>query len=232
MRISFSALLMAAALGSGWSQNANSLSLRALPYAYSALEPVIDSTTMLIHHTKHHQAYVTQLNAQLSAYPQLKDLSLEEIQQRMTEFNMAVRNNGGGHYNHTLFWSLMAPLGKGGEPSKELQSRIVSDFKSLEQFKVDFAAAGASRFGSGWAWLVWQPKAQKLAVVSTANQDNPLMPVIPEQDQGIPLLALDVWEHAYYLKYQNRRADYMKAWWTVVNWNEVNRRFSEAVGKK
>jgi Fe-Mn family superoxide dismutase len=204
---------------------ANPFTLAPLPYASDALEPAIDKETMEIHHGKHHQAYVNNLNAQVANYPQLAGMGLEEMMAKMSTFNTAVRNNGGGHYNHDLFWKLMAPIGKGGEPSAALKAAIERDFGSMEKMKEEFQKAGATRFGSGWAWLIVTPE-KKLAVTSTANQDNPLMDIM--EVKGQPVLALDVWEHAYYLKYQNRRGDYLKEWWKVVNWNKANALFAAA----
>ena len=194
-----------------------------LPYASNALEPAIDTQTMDIHYGKHHKAYVDNLNAQIKTYPELDQLSVEQIQAQISKYNTAVRNNGGGHYNHTFFWESLAPVAKGREPSAALLKKITADFGSLDAFKQKFNEAATTRFGSGWAWLIVQPDG-KLAVTSTPNQDNPLMDVVDQK--GTPLLALDVWEHAYYLKYQNRRADYSKAFWSVVNWNKVNARFA------
>ncbi|WP_017185827.1 superoxide dismutase [Alkalibacillus haloalkaliphilus] len=197
--------------------------LPELPYAYDALEPHIDQETMNIHHTKHHNTYVTKLNAALEGHADLQDKSLEELLQNLdslpSDIQTAVRNNGGGHANHTLFWSILSPNG-GGEPTGELADKIKEAFGSFDQFKEDFAAAGAGRFGSGWAWLV--VKNGNLEITSTPNQDTPVM-------EGItPILGLDVWEHAYYLKYQNRRPDYINAFWNVVNWDEVSKRYEEA----
>lgn len=196
-----------------------------LPYAADALEPVIDAKTMDIHYGRHHLAYINNLNAQTETTPELAKLSLEQMMQQMSKFNAAVRNNGGGHYNHQLFWELMAPVGKGGEPSATLKAAIERDFGSLDAMKTAFNQAAATRFGSGWAWLIVN-KDGKLQVTSTANQDNPLMDVVEEQGQ--PILALDVWEHAYYLNYQNRRGDYSQAWWQLVNWQKVNELFTAA----
>lgn len=200
--------------------------LPPLPYAYDALEPYIDARTMEIHHTKHHATYVNNLNAALeSADERLRNLSVEELLRRIDEvpesIRTAVRNNGGGHANHTLFWSVMGP-GGGGEPTGELAEAISSTFGSFENFKETFSKAAAGRFGSGWAWLV--VKDGKLEVTSTPNQDSPLM------EGQVPILGQDVWEHAYYLKYQNRRPEYIQNWWNVVNWAEVNRRYLEARG--
>lgn len=205
---------------------ANPFTLAPLPYAFDALEPVIDKETMQIHHGKHHQAYVNNLNAQVATYPELAKMSLEQIMAKISSYNMAVRNNGGGHYNHALFWTLMAPVGKGGTPSSALAKAIDRDFGSLDKMKEAFEKAGATRFGSGWAWVVVTAD-KKLAITSTPNQDNPLMDIA--EVKGTPILALDVWEHAYYLKYQNRRGDYLKEWWKVVNWDEVNRLFDQAM---
>jgi len=196
-----------------------------LPYAADALEPVIDAKTMDIHYGRHHLAYINNLNAQTESTPELAKLSLEQMMQQMSKFNAAVRNNGGGHYNHQLFWELMAPVGKGGEPSAALKAAIERDFGSLDAMKTAFNQAAATRFGSGWAWLIVN-KDGKLQVTSTANQDNPLMDVA--EVQGQPILALDVWEHAYYLNYQNRRGDYSQAWWQLVNWQKVNELFTAA----
>jgi Fe-Mn family superoxide dismutase len=197
--------------------------LPALPYAHDALEPHIDTQTMQIHHGKHHQAYVTNLNKALESAPEWAGKSIEEIVTNLDKLpegiRMAVRNNGGGHVNHTFFWQIMGP-GKGGAPSGALADAIASTFGSFDAFKEKFATAGATRFGSGWAWLV-KDASGKLEVMSTPNQDTPL------SDGKTPLLGCDVWEHAYYLKYQNRRPDYMAAWWNVVNWDEVARRFGK-----
>lgn len=200
--------------------------LAPLPYAYDALEPAIDKQTMEIHHGRHHKAYVDNLNAALADKPELAKLPLFELMKDAGKHGAAIRNNGGGHYNHMLFWQLMAPVGKGGAPSAALVKAIDRDLGGMEAFKKAFADAGAKRFGSGWAWLVVTAD-KKLAVTSTPNQDNPLMDVA--EVKGLPILALDVWEHAYYLKYMNKRGDYIGAWWTVVNWNEVNKRFDAAM---
>jgi len=200
--------------------------LPPLPYAPDALEPAIDATTMTIHHDRHHGAYVANLNGQIKSNPELAKLSLEALQGQISRFPVAVRNNGGGHWNHSQFWAVMAPAGEGGEPSAELLAAIEASFGSLNAMQTQFSQAAASRFGSGWAWLIRQPDGA-LAITSTANQDNPLMD-LAEIERGTPLIGLDVWEHAYYLNYQNRRPDYITAWWDLVNWNEVNRRFSTA----
>jgi len=190
--------------------------LPALPYDFGALEPHIDTQTMQIHHGKHHQAYVTNLNAALDKHPELHAKSLDDLLRDLNavpeDIRTAVRNNGGGHWNHSLFWKLMAP-NAGGAPTGVVADAINSSFGSFDKFKEQFQAAGVGRFGSGWAWLV--SSGSKLEIVSTPNQDNPLM----EGKRAI--LGVDVWEHAYYLKYQNRRPDYLAAWWNVVNWTEV-----------
>ena len=198
--------------------------LPPLPYAYDALEPAIDKETMTFHHDKHHQAYVDNLNKAVDADPALQGQSLEALFATMSKLPKAVRNNGGGHWNHSLFWELMAPHGQTGEPSAELAAAIDRDLGGFEKFQADFNAAGAGQFGSGWAWLIVQDG--KLKITSTPNQDNPLMDVADEK--GAVVLGADVWEHAYYLKYQNRRADYLKAFWSVVNWNKANALFAAA----
>jgi Fe-Mn family superoxide dismutase len=206
---------------------AEAFSLAPLPYAYEALEPVIDAQTMRIHHGRHHQGYVNNLNAAVKANPSLQGKSLEALMAEVQNHPPALRNNGGGHYNHALFWKLMAPQGQGGAPSQALAAQIGKDFGSMEAFKETFQAAGAQRFGSGWAWLVWT--GDKLVVTSTPNQDNPLMGDAPVK--GAPVIANDVWEHAYYLKHQNNRGAYLSGWWTVLNWNEANRLFEAATRK-
>jgi len=195
--------------------------LPPLPYAADALEPYIDKTTMEIHHGKHHGAYVTNLNKALESAPALQGQPVEKllaggVAAVPEAIRTAVRNNGGGHMNHSMFWQIMKH-GGGGQPSGDLATAISGTFGSLDGFKEKFAAAAMGRFGSGWAWLV--KKDGKLEIVSTANQDNPVM------DGAVPVFGLDVWEHAYYLKYQNRRAEYIAAWWNVVNWAEVEKRF-------
>ena len=194
--------------------------LPALPYRKDALEPHIDARTMEIHHTKHHQAYVNNLNAAIEKAPELASKSLDDLMRGITSVpeavRAAVRNNGGGHWNHSLFWQVMGS-GKGGEPSGKLADAIKSAFGEFSKFKEQFAAAGMGRFGSGWAWLI--NDGGKLSITSTPNQDNPLM------DGKTAILGLDVWEHAYYLKYQNLRADYITAWWNVVNWDAVAERY-------
>lgn len=193
--------------------------LPVLPYAYTALEPHIDARTMEIHHTKHHQAYIDKLNAALSKYPELADKPVEELLKDLNaipeDIRTAVRNHGGGHYNHSMFWKIMAP-NAGGQPSGKLAEMITAKFGSFDKFKEEFNTAAANRFGSGWAWLSID-KTGALTITSSANQDSPL------SDGLKPILGLDVWEHAYYLNYQNRRPDYMNAWWNVVNWTEVEK---------
>jgi len=195
-------------------------SLPALPYAFDALEPHIDARTMEIHHGKHHAAYVNNLNTALEKHPALQAKSVEELLRDINavpeDIRTAVRNNGGGHVNHTMFWQIMGPKG-GGAPTGAIAGAIDRSFGSFDAFKEQFAKAGVGRFGSGWAWLI--DAGGKLVVESTANQDSPLM------DGKKVVFGLDVWEHAYYLKYQNRRPDYITAWWNVVNWAEINQRF-------
>lgn len=202
--------------------------LAPLPYPADALEPVIDARTMEIHHGRHHKAYVDNLNAQAAQIPELAGMSLVEMQRQMSRFPTAVRNNGGGHFNHEFFWNLMTRPGSGGEPSKELAAAIERDFGSLDAMKQAFQQAGLSRFGSGWAWLIVRPDG-RLAITSTPNQDNPLMDLVPEAERGTPILGNDVWEHAYYLAYQNRRGDYLSNWWQVVDWNRVSAHYAEAI---
>ncbi|TMD60825.1 MAG: superoxide dismutase [Chloroflexi bacterium] len=197
--------------------------LPPLPYDYSALEPYIDTQTMQLHHDKHHGTYVTNLNNALKEQSQFASVSLEDLMRRINEvpesIRTAVRNNGGGHINHTMFWQIMKPNG-GGEPTGAIASAIQSAFGSFDAFKTAFNDAGAKRFGSGWAWLVLDSSG-KLQVTSTANQDSPFM------EGRYPVMGNDVWEHAYYLKYQNRRPEYLNAWWNVVNWDEISRRYEQ-----
>lgn len=198
--------------------------LPPLPYDYNALEPHIDEATMKLHHDKHHQTYITNLNAALEKHPELGNRSPEDLIRNLDsipeDIRAAVRNNGGGHVNHTMFWQIMKPQG-GGAPTGAIADLITQTFGSFEEMKKQFNEAGAKQFGSGWAWLVRSADG-KLQILSTANQDNPL-------SQGhFPILGNDVWEHAYYLKYNNRRPDYLNAWWNTVNWDEVNRRFEQA----
>ena len=201
-------------------------SLPKLPYGYDALEPHIDAQTMEIHHTKHHQAYIDKLNAALEGHTELQGMSVEELLQKIDTvpdmIKDAVKNHGGGHANHSLFWTILAPNGE-KEPTGDLATQISSDFGSFDEFTKKFNDAAATRFGSGWAWLV-RTKNGELAVYNSPNQDSPLM------IGDTPLLGLDVWEHAYYLNYQNRRPEYIEAFWNVINWDEVARRFAHANG--
>jgi superoxide dismutase, Fe-Mn family len=198
-----------------------------LPYGYDALEPYIDEETMHLHHDKHHAAYVNNLNNALANYPDLQSKSAEDLIKQLNDLpeavRMAVRNNGGGHVNHTMFWQIMGPNG-GGDPQGAFAEEIRNTFGSLEALKTAFNDAGAKRFGSGWTWLV-RASSGELKVVSTANQDNPV------SDGDFPIMGNDVWEHAYYLKYQNRRPDYLAAWWNVINWDEVTRRYEASKQK-
>jgi superoxide dismutase, Fe-Mn family len=196
--------------------------LPALPYGYDALEPYIDKMTMEIHHGKHHGGYVNNLNKAVEGTA-LEGQSLEQLLKSVSKHPAAVRNNGGGHFNHSLFWTIMKK-GGGGKPSGNLSSALNSAFGSFDEFKKQFSNAAATRFGSGWAWLIVQNG--KLAICSTPNQDNPLMDV--SESKGTPILGLDVWEHAYYLKYQNRRPEYIENWYNLINWDEVASRFSKA----
>lgn len=201
--------------------------LPALPYAYEALEPHFDQETMTIHHTKHHQAYVNNLNAALEGN-EGADKSLEAILASVTTYGPAVRNNGGGHYNHSLFWSILSPTPQ-SEPSGELAEAINKTFGSLEELKAQVKKAGMGQFGSGWAWLIVKHSGS-LAVTATPNQDNPLMDT-QTTDKGFPILGIDVWEHAYYLKYQNKRPDYLDAFWSVLDWKAVEKNYTEALAK-
>lgn len=197
--------------------------LPALPYASNALEPHIDAKTMEIHREKHHAAYVAKLNEAIKG-TDAENKSLEEIMKNVGKYGTVVRNNGGGHYNHSLFWTILSPNG-GGKPTGKLAEAIDSKFGSFDKFKEEFSNAAATRFGSGWAWLA--VSGGQLVVGSTPNQDNPLMDV--SDFKGTPILGLDVWEHAYYLKYQNRRPEYIAAFWNVVNWEEVGKRYEKAL---
>jgi Fe-Mn family superoxide dismutase len=196
--------------------------LAPLPYAHDALEPHIDTLTMQIHHGKHHQAYVDNLNKAIAGTPH-ENKTIEELVKEAGSISPAVRNNGGGHWNHTFFWESLAPQA-GGQPQGKLAEAINAAFGSFDAFKEKFANAGMTRFGSGWAWLI--VKEGKLEICSTPNQDNPLMEIA--EVKGSPILGVDVWEHAYYLKYQNRRADYLGAFWNVINWNKIAERFEKA----
>jgi len=206
---------------------AGAYDLPDLPYDYAALEPIIDTETMKLHHDKHHATYVKNVNAALEG----KDMpSIAELQKGALKAGGAIRNSGGGVYNHDFFWQAMAPKGSGGAPSEKLAKAIDESFGSMDDMKKKFASAGATRFGSGWAWLVVDGSG-KLQVTSTPNQDNPLMEGA-DGVAGIPILGIDVWEHAYYLKYQNRRPDYINSWWEVVNWKKVSSWYDDALGGK
>ena len=197
--------------------------LPPLPYPNNALEPHFDALTMEIHHDRHHAAYVNNLNAALENQPGVQDMSIEQLMASVSKLSTAVRNNGGGHYNHSLFWKLLSPNG-GGAPKGALAEDINATFGSFDKFRDEFARAASTRFGSGWAWLV--VAAGKLVISSTPNQDNPLMDIA--EVKGTPILGLDVWEHAYYLKYQNKRPDYINGFWNLVNWDEVSIRYESA----
>lgn len=228
MKKSFLFLFSFLILGSGsiFAQS-SPYTLPPLPYAYNALHPYIDSLTMVIHHTRHHQAYVNNLNAAVKG-TDMEKLTLDELIFNISKYPVAVRNNGGGHWNHSFFWKIMTPE-KGTKADPRLEAAIVKSFGSFEAFQTQFNEAAAKRFGSGWAWLVVKSNGS-LAVTSTGNQDNPLMESAGKS--AAPILALDVWEHAYYLKYQNKRPDYIGAFWNVVNWNEVNKLYAAAVKGK
>jgi Fe-Mn family superoxide dismutase len=199
--------------------------LPALPYAYDALEPIIDAATMEIHHSRHHKAYVDNLNKALEGN-EAADASIESLMANMSKHSPAVRNNGGGHYNHSMFWQILMPSGKSEGPSAQLAEAINNTFGSLDALKEKIAAAGATRFGSGWAWLCVDAN-KALCVCSTPNQDNPLMDIA--ECPGTPILGIDVWEHAYYLKYQNKRPDYLTAIWNVINWEQVSKNYASAL---
>ncbi len=209
---------------------AGAYKLDPLPYALDALAPHIDAKTMEIHHGKHHAAYIKNLNEALAKDAKLAEKSLADLVADLPSISdeaarTTIRNNGGGHWNHDFFWKILTPADKSGKPSADLAKAIDEAFGSYDEFKNAFGAAAAKRFGSGWAWLISQNG--KLKIVSTANQDNPLMKgIVPDSDLGTPILGLDVWEHAYYLNYQNKRPDYVAAWWNVVNWDEASKRFS------
>lgn len=203
--------------------------LAALPYAYDALEPVIDAETMRIHHSKHHQAYVDNLNKAVAENPALAGVTLDDLVARAGTLTPTLRNNAGGHWNHTFFWQTMAPVARVGTMSPALTAAITDQFGSLDAFKAAFKAAGTARFGSGWVWLIVGSDG-KLKVTSTPNQDNPLMDVA--EAKGTPILGNDVWEHAYYLKHQNRRGDYLDGWWQVVDWAKVSQRYAAATAAR
>jgi len=203
--------------------------LQALPYPYNALEPAIDATTMEIHHTKHHQGYINNLNAEVAKNPILKGLSLKNILADIENHGDTVRNNAGGHWNHSFFWAIMSPPQKSGEPSPDLEKNLRITFGGMDEFKKAFEQAGLAQFGSGWVWLIVNASG-KLEIVSTPNQDNPLMG--DATIKGTPLLGNDLWEHAYYLQYQNKRGAYLSNWWQVVNWNRVSELYADAMAKK
>jgi Fe-Mn family superoxide dismutase len=217
--------------GVAGAQTSGTHTLPKLPYAFDALEPYIDAKTMEIHHGKHHASYIEKLNAALAKSPDLAKQPLDKLLAGLPEISdeelrTTVRNNGGGHWNHDFFWKTLAPASDSGKPSADLAAAIDSAFGSMDAFKKSFGEAATKRFGSGWAWLISQDG--KLKITSTANQDNPAMKgIVPAADLGTPLLGLDVWEHAYYLHYQNRRPEYITAWWNVVNWSAASKRFAE-----
>ncbi|WP_193210656.1 superoxide dismutase [Luteolibacter marinus] len=221
-----------ASRGFAQEENAAAFSLPDLGFKFDALAPHIDARTMEIHHGKHHAGYVAKLNAAIAGNAALEGKSLQDLVSALPAvadegLRTALRNNGGGHWNHSAFWEMLAPEGEGGKLEGDLEAAIKSAFGSVDDFQKSFADAAGSRFGSGWAWLIVQDK--KLKVVSTPNQDNPLMKgIVHDSDLGTPILGIDVWEHAYYLNYQNRRADYVGAFWKVVNWKEASRRFAAA----
>jgi len=222
-------LAATAALLPSVSSAADAFKLDPLPYAFDALVPHIDAKTMEIHHDKHHAAYVKNLNAALAQEEKLAAMPIGKLLASLPEIpeeqRMAIRNNGGGHWNHDFFWKTLAPAGKSGKPSAELAKAIDSAFGSMDGFKKAFGEAAAKRFGSGWAWLILQDG--KLKITSTPNQDNPVMKgIVADGELGTPVLGLDVWEHAYYLNYQNRRPEYVAAWWNVVNWESASERFA------
>ncbi len=203
-------------------------SLPKLPYEVNALEPVIDAKTLTMHHDQLHKTYVEALNKAVVNDPKMEGVTLSALFLNASKLQQVVRDNAGGHYNHSFFWTIMAPKGQGGEPSPALAARIVTDFGSLDAMKTKFEKSGLERVGSGWVWVVWT--GSKLAITSTSNQDNPLMDDV--EIQGAPILANDVWEHAYETTYQTRRVEYLKSWWSVVNWKEANSRFTEATAAK
>ena len=218
-------LIIAASAPLAQANTASAFSLPPLPYAYDALSVAVDEETMRIHHGRHHHAYVNNLNKAIAADPALQGQSLENLMAKVSSLPASIRDNGGGHWNHSFFWQSMAKEGDTGAPSAALQAAIERDFGSMDAFKTAFRNAGLTRFGSGWSWLIVNAQG-KLQVTSTPNQDNPLMDVV--DIRGTPLLGNDVWEHAYYLRYQNRRGDYLDAWWQVVNWQVVSERFAAA----
>lgn len=204
---------------------AAAFSLPKLDYAYDALNPAIDTQTMKTHHTKHHQAYVDKLNEEAEKAPELKTKSLEEIMANISAYSPAVRNNAGGHWNHSFFWKIMAPKKQTGNMSPELRRALESTFGSVDNFRMEFEKAGVGQFGSGWVWLIVDGSG-KLQITTTPNQDNPLMN--DAKTKGTPIIGNDLWEHAYYLKYQNKRGDYLKSWWQIVNWDQVSKNYAAA----
>ncbi len=228
--VKLSALAATAAVLPGAAGAAEAYKLDPLPYALDALAPHIDAKTMEIHHGKHHAAYIKNLNDALAKDAKLAEKSLADLVADLPSISdeaarSTIRNNGGGHWNHDFFWKILTPADKSGKPSGDLAKAIDEAFGSYDNFKNEFGAAAAKRFGSGWAWLISQNG--KLKIVSTANQDNPLMKgIVPDSDLGTPIIGLDVWEHAYYLNYQNKRPDYVAAWWNVVNWDEAAKRYA------
>ena len=210
-------------------QGKSPFELAPLPYANDALEPANDATTMSIHHDRHHQGYDDKLNKALSENPELSGQTLEQLFAKAGSLPTALRNNAGGHWNHTFFWTSMTPPAQSGSPSSALSAAITADFGSMEELKAAFKEAGTQRFGSGWVWLLVDEQG-RLAITSTPNQDNPLMDVADVK--GVPILGNDVWEHAYYLQYQNRRADYLEGWWQVVNWPQVSQRYDDAIAQR
>jgi len=228
--VKLSALAAGAAILPGAASAAEAYKLGELPYSFDALAPHIDAKTMEIHHDKHHAAYIKNLNEALAKDTKLAELPLDKLLAGLPDIGdealrTTIRNNGGGHWNHDFFWKTLTPADKSGKPSGELAKAIDSAFGSYDEFKNAFGAAAAKRFGSGWAWLISQDG--KLKIVSTPNQDNPGMKgIVPDSDLGTAIIGLDVWEHAYYLNYQNRRPDYVAAWWNIVNWDEASKRYS------
>jgi Fe-Mn family superoxide dismutase len=231
VKLSLAAGAMAAA-PSAFAQDEPAFTLPELGFKLADLEPHIDAKTMEIHHGKHHAGYINNLNTAIAANASLKGKSLQELVSTLPDvadesLRTTLRNNAGGHWNHAVFWETLAPAGQGGRLEGALETAVKAAFSSVDDFKKLFAEAATKRFGSGWAWLILQDN--KLKITSTANQDNPLMKgIVPDSDLGTPILGIDVWEHAYYLHYQNRRPDYITAWWNVVNWKEVSRRFEAA----
>lgn len=228
MKRALAAIALCASPAVALAQAENAFSLPDLPYAAGALEPAISAETMELHHGKHHQGYVDKLDTAMSDGDAPAGLSLEELVARAGAFSDAIRNNAGGHWNHSFFWETMAPADDTGDMSADLVEAITAAFGSEEEFRAAFETAGADRFGSGWVWLIVNDQ-DGLEIASTPNQDNPLMDVA--ETRGVPILGNDVWEHAYYLTYNNRRADYLESWWDVVNWDEVSERYDAALSE-